>query len=294
MLSRLFGAAKRVGHRPIAKADVERMRWTEGGAFVMPRQNPGIRVEPDFVTAEEEASLVCEMESASASHGYQYDGDQRVHTLGRDGGIESTMARVVNNTRVTGRLERPYADGTATPPSWGYGDAFDRSAVPPTMLSLAERIVSCGHYDVGPLRDITINGRSNSFFQLDPHVDPAADGMDVFILSALSSCVLTFSPPDEVLARLGGERRPRDGNEIGLKSWTSRDIDVLVQPRTLLHFTGAARFEWQHAIRAGVQVDQPGQPPLVCDWWGANDYLLRRNERRWSIVMAFGASANQG
>lgn len=295
MLSRLFGlgqaAQKRFGHRPIAKADVERMRWTDGGAFVMPRQNPGIRVEPEFVTTEEEASLVSEMEAASASHGYDYQGDQRVHALGLDGGIESTMDRMVNNTRVTGRPEQPYVDGIATAPPWGYGDEFDESAVPPSMLSLAARIASCGHYDVGPLRDITINGRSDAFFQLDPHLDPEADGPDVFILSMLSSCVHTFTPPDHILKHLNGVRRPLDGNEIGLRSWTSRDIDVLGQPRSLLHFTGAARYEWKHAIRAGVQVDQPGEGTVVCDWWGVNDYLLKRSLRRWSVVMAFGPPA---
>lgn len=94
---------------------------------------------------------------------------------------------------------------------------------------------------------------------------------------------------------------------MGLRSWSDADIDVLVQPRTLLHFTGAARDGWSHAIRAGVAVDvmAPAAPaggdaataasaaaaPAVCDWWGATDYLLRREPHRLSLVLAFGGAA---
>ena len=50
----------------------------------------------------------------------------------------------------------------------------------------------------------------------------------------------------------------RDPREIGLRSWSTRDVDVLVQPRSLVHFTGAARSSWMHAIRSGVVVDGAG------------------------------------
>ena len=46
--------------------------------------------------------------------------------------------------------------------------------------------------------------------QLDPHLDPAADGPDVFILGLGSSAVLTFTPPDAVLASMGEPPRRRD------------------------------------------------------------------------------------
>ena len=51
------------------------------------------------------------------------------------------------------------------------------------------------------------------------------------------------------------------------------DIDVLVQPRSLVHFTGAARHTWMHAIRAGVQVDGAGPG-------GARRSVRRGRERR--------------
>ena len=46
--------------------------------------------------------------------------------------------------------------------------------------------------------------------QLDPHLDPAADGPDVFILGLGSSAVLTFTPPDAVLTGMGEPPRRRD------------------------------------------------------------------------------------
>ena len=126
--------------------------------------------------------------------------------------------------------------------------------------------------------------------QLDPHLDPAADGPDVFILGLGSSAVLTFTPPDDVLAAMGEPPRRRDPRQIGLSSWSTRDVDVLFQPRSLVHFTSAARSSWMHAIRAGVQVDGVGDGggAATCDWWGVPEYLVRRSPRRLSIVLAYG------
>ena len=117
-----------------------------------------------------------------------------------------------------------------------------------------------------------------------------SDGPDVFILGLESSVVLTFTPTDDVLAELGEPPRRRDPHDVGRQSWSGRDVDVLFQPRSLVHFTGAARSTWMHAIRAGVQVDGvgPGGGPATCDWWGQNEYLLRRAPRRLSLVLAFG------
>lgn len=191
--------------------------------------------------------------------------------------------------RVTGRPERP--DLPHTVPPWGYGDHFDASALPPALAALAQKVADCGHFRVGRPRDVTINIRDNSFFQLDPHVDPAGDGPDVFILGLESSVVLTFTPPEEALRAMGvPAARRRDPHDVGLRSWTDRDVDVLFMPRTLVHFTQAARSPWMHAIRAGVQVDGagPGGAPATCDWWGKTDYLLSRAPRRLSVVLAFG------
>ena len=180
MLSRLLGrvqsaAPPPTAHRPILKRDVERMRWCVDGSFVMPKDNPGVRLEPEFVTTDEAAAVAAELRAAADSYGYAYQGDTRAHVMSSGGDIEATLPSVVNNVRVTGRLEKPEL-GAAVLPPWGHGDGFDSSALPPAMRQLAAKVASCGAFRVGPPRDATINVRENSFFQLDPHVDPASDG----------------------------------------------------------------------------------------------------------------------
>ena len=74
MLRRLFpslaGAAsaapRPLAHRPILKRDAERMRWAGDGGFVLPRENPGVRVEAGFVSETEGAELAAELDVAAA------------------------------------------------------------------------------------------------------------------------------------------------------------------------------------------------------------------------------------
>jgi hypothetical protein len=311
-------------HRQIMKRDVEHMRWTRDGGWVMPEDNPGLRVEPSFVSKTEAKDIALALREACAAFGYPYDGDERAHLLSPGGAVDATLDGVVNNIRVTGRLEKPEVQKLAP---GGYGDGyslrfsnarrsqslvrthysharaplpvwprFDLNSLPPALTMLTQRIASCGAFAVGAPRDCTVNARERSFFQLDPHVDPLSDGPDVFILGLESSVVLTFTPPDDELAAAGLERRG-DPHDVGMRSWTDRDIDVLVQPGTLLHFSGAARDTWKHAIRAGVLADTGtgtgtgGGGGVVCDWWGQPDYLIQRAPTRLSVVLAFGARA---
>mmetsp|Transcript_33918 Transcript_33918/g.106468 ORF Transcript_33918/g.106468 Transcript_33918/m.106468 type:complete len:314 (-) Transcript_33918:149-1090(-) len=304
--SLLLRASRGLATRACSRRDAQYLRRVSDGGFVLPAANPGVRLEPGFVDEAEEAALAAEARAAALSFGYDYDGDRRAHVLNpADGSIESTR-EVVNNTRVTGRPEK--AD-QALPP-WGYGDDFDESALPPAMGALAGRLRGSGLYNVGALRDLTLNLRRDSFFQLDPHLDPRLDGPHVFVLGLLSSVVTTFSPSDALLGANGlpprrrgslpspgpargvSETRPwrvsqrRDPSEVGLRSWSDLDIDAMCQPRTLLHFAGDARDSWLHAIRPGVEVDL-ADGAAVCDWWGQTDYLVRRSPSRISIVLAF-------
>ena len=115
---------------------------------------PGIRVEPDFVTEDDAVAIAAELVAASDAYGYAYDGDSRVHLLSSSGSgdVEATRDGVVNNMRVTGRLERPDL-GDAVLPPWSYGDAFDRSALPPALARLAEKIATCGKFRGGDPRE---------------------------------------------------------------------------------------------------------------------------------------------
>lgn len=164
----------------------------------MPRSNPGVRVEPDFANAKEQEQLASECQECARLYGYNYEGDTSLFSLGSDGVVEKSM-ELVNNVRVTGRLERP--DLPQRLPPWGYGATFQDESLPPYIRQLAARVQKLAL--LGPLRDVTVNGRDDYFFKLDPHVDPHADGPDVFILSLLSTVVLTFTPGLE--ARIAGQ-----------------------------------------------------------------------------------------
>lgn len=83
---------------------------------------------------------------------------------------------------------------------------------------------------------------------ISPHIDSVPSfGDTVLSLSLGSSCVMEFSRPD-----------------YNLK------IPVLVQPRSLLVMTGAARYQWRHSI-----------PARKTDHYDGMDYL---RERRLSIT----------
>ena len=67
----------------------------------------------------------------------------------------------------------------------------------------------------------------------------------------------------------------------------SQDIDVLLQKRSLVHFTSDARTRWHHAIRGGLEIEGP-DGTVVVDWWGKQDFFVKRARDRVSIVVAFG------
>ena len=99
-----------------------------------------------------------------------------------------------------------------------------------------------------------------SFFMIHPHLDPLPDGPHVFVLGLLSGAVLTFTPTQQ-----------RSGLEAEQRSWSDQDLDVLLRRRSLVGFTGPARYTWRHGIRGGMELraKELGEQPVVCDFWGS-------------------------
>ncbi|CAK9109618.1 unnamed protein product [Durusdinium trenchii] len=201
------------------------------GQTVSPADNPGVRVEPDLVSPDEEEQIMQEL--------VEMPGIDRVmmaSNFGYDFAAEDGAA--AQSWRMTGRDE-----GKAGLPlaPWGWGKDFDEGVV--------KKLKSLAGYPLGPLRD---------------------DGPNSFVLSLLSSAVVTFSPiaslrhdaercnDDEWLSRSVAERPYLFGLAEGVHhlprqyaqhSYTDDDIDCLVPRRAVYHFGGNARYLWTHAVR---------------------------------------------
>ena len=63
------GAVRTVSHRPYLRRDAERLRCVRDGAFVRAATNPGVRLEPEFVSDEHAAALVTEARHAAEEYG---------------------------------------------------------------------------------------------------------------------------------------------------------------------------------------------------------------------------------
>lgn len=154
---------------------------TMKGTSLSSSLNPGIRIEKAFLSSTDESDLLKEVESLrsiafkSQATLYLNSIDQQPNTTSKQ---ENKLS--VDSYRVTGRPEASHQ----TPASWGYGDDFKLDMVPTALRRISERIREHSEYNLlaSPLRDITINYRSNAMFKLDPHIDPAKDGGNVFVL----------------------------------------------------------------------------------------------------------------
>lgn len=176
----------RGGHRAFNEHDQALIRRTaskQSGAWgvVTSRDNPGVRVVPDFVSAKCAPQLESELRHVIAHYGASH-----VASAERRAFYEKQMSHVnravrVNMTRATGRYE---LDMQPVCP-WRYGDEFVPDALPPVIRQLGDKIASCGDFSLGPLRDVTVNARTDAFFRLDPHIDPIDDGPNVTTFTTL-------------------------------------------------------------------------------------------------------------
>jgi len=269
-------------HREYNRFDWEAIRRV-GCANPLPAKelresNPGIRVERDIVRDEaEENALATELHELKIKYGFLSSLPQTVLAQDSTGDRAGLIGnrREIKPFRVTGRPEFPEQKHAP----WSYGDEFNMYAIPPHLRRLAMRVAQHpGYPSLGPLRDITIDYREGSMFKLDPSLAPETDGRDVFVIGLSSPVVMTFTPFD----RNTHQKSPA---EISRSSWTGDDLDVYLKRRWMVNFTDKARNEWKHAIRSGVQLGPPEDS--ICDWWGTMDVLLRRDDERLSISLAF-------
>ena len=271
-------------HRPFNDVDEQHIRRVSDGAPVAAVANPGLRVIPGFVAADEMDEVASCARDLLDRYGRQMLRPRdKAYFEGQMAHLTKSERPYVNAERVTGRFERP--DQPLAP--WGHGDDFEVDALPAVLRKLAER-ARASPLALGPLRDVTINRRRDGYFRLDPHLDPAKDGPNVCIVGLLSDTVLTLSPvgpPDSTTC---------DQEAVSMHSWDPADVDVLATIGTLVHLSGKARTELHHGIRLGVsrrQLSEAGvdvDGDVLYDWWGALTNPVRRNRERISIVFAFG------
>ena len=271
-------------HRPFNEVDEQHIRRVSDGAPVAAAANPGLRVIPGFVAADEMDEVASCARDLLDRYGRQMLRPRdKAYFEGQMAHLTKSERPYVNAERVTGRFERP--DQPLAP--WGHGDDFDADALPAVLRKLAER-ARASPLALGPLRDVTINRRRDGYFRLDPHLDPAKDGPNVCIIGLLSDTVLTLSkvgPPDSTTC---------DQEAVSMRSWDPADVDVLATIGCLIHLSGRARTELHHGIRLGVsrrQLSEAGitvDGDVLYDWWGALRYPIKRNRERISIVFAFG------
>jgi hypothetical protein len=113
---------------------------------------------------------------------------------------------------------------------WGHGDNFQISKVPPALRSILEMIHKSPLFALGKPRTLSINKRRNSFFKLDPHINDVDDGENILTLNLNSNVVYTFTPP--------GAFERTDPVQCATRSWSDKDVDVLLRHRSLLLTSG--------------------------------------------------------
>lgn len=257
------------------------------GGRVPAARNPGVRMEPDFISEAEELSLVREMEAAACDFGYGYACEEEDDDDELDGGLlgleedEEEEDDEEEVLRMSGRGEGQPEELLAP---WGYGSSFDYGRLPPTLAEVVERIAGLPGYRLGPLRDVTVNLRRSVDYQMAPHIDPPTDGPNTFVLSLQSEAVITFSP---VQALEVDAMRANDAASYSVQSYTDDDLDCLVGRRSLYHMSGDARYLWTHGIRPPLIRDVTEEGFEAYDRWGTWDNGRRRCQRRIAIVLAF-------
>ena len=277
-------------HRPVLKIDLDRcihvggMRLSE-----QPLRAFGLRVQDNFCTELQSHMALMEVHELLVKYGYSLPDDQApIYTMSSLREVNPiSRNKEAHIVRCSGRRTshyHPERSGDQVAP-WGYGEDFDVTKVPPKLRSMLEMIQKSPLFSIGKPRSLSINKRRNSFFKLDPHINDHADGENIFIVNLCSNVVYTFTPP--------GDFQRNDPIQYATRSWSDKDIDVLLRHRSLLLMSGSSRREWRHAVRAGMQVQLSDGDEAICDWWGTTRNLVRRSSEKVAIVFGFDKTESE-
>ncbi|KAK9760058.1 hypothetical protein K7432_016309 [Basidiobolus ranarum] len=172
---------RNISHRPFNATDASLIRRVANarsskGQPITNGENPGIRIERNIYTEKEGLQMIPEFRGLFKKYGFStlpqtVQKGTKVFVLNEKGEKENPQD-IVNSYRVTGRPEQ--VDGTNMPTApWGYGDTFDQNRIPSFLKAFAtEKLPETPGLSLGTLRDITLDYRTGSFFQLDPQMDP--------------------------------------------------------------------------------------------------------------------------
>lgn len=273
-------------YRPLGGEEEAALRDMRG-ACIGAERNPGVRLEPGFVSEAEEQELAHELQTLAAVAGFPYSSrdsngdDEEGEHYEEEEEDPDEEADSWDLVRMTGRDEDQPA-GSMAP--WGYGVHFNRSCLPPALSAVVARIEGLRGYALGPIRDITVNIRRSVDYQMAPHIDPPTDGPNTFVLSLLSGAIVTFSP---VQALHANALRASNENMYCQQSFTDDDIDCRVPQRALYHMAGSARYSWAHSIRPPLQRISWERGIEAFERWGTLDTVLPRRDERIAVILAF-------
>eukprot|EP01083_Nonionella_stella_P257920 882280_1 len=269
-------------HRPFTPSDMYHIRTMDGSTPGI-MHNPGIRIESDFLTPQEQERLRFESKMMLSLYGYstipfwtrpnwnkQISGllsQTRVNAIKVTGRDQNKALKEIPMTDHAKSLReeqeaaiiktKPYETNEQRPAPWKSAHSFEYSALPKIYQDLVEKIKQLPDYKLGTVRDFSIDYREDRYFKFDPHVTPGLDGENVFMIALESDGVITLVPPEKEVYR----RASMD--DIARFSYTDKDLDILHRRGDLLCLSDTARTKYNWSIRLGIDGNTKGLKHLL-------------------------------
>eukprot|EP00697_Spironema_sp_BW2_P005909 gnl/Spiro4/18236_TR9747_c0_g1_i1.p1 gnl/Spiro4/18236_TR9747_c0_g1~~gnl/Spiro4/18236_TR9747_c0_g1_i1.p1 ORF type:complete len:417 (-),score=117.83 gnl/Spiro4/18236_TR9747_c0_g1_i1:107-1357(-) len=245
------------------------------------RNNPGLRIEPSFISNAEAMDMVSECEKLVAGRGVdEFTPEERAQWPQETAHL--SHPHLLNSLRVSGRrLSRAYP-----PADWGVGDAFNENELPPGLRLLHDRIRAMPYNNMGDCIDVTITYRHSGCNWRPPRVCEFPEAGTKCSINLLGPSVFTFVKPESLTPKkIRAMAAPRTTPELWADfSYTQFDLDVLMIQHSLLHMSGDVLHKWPLGNRLGTE---PPEKTTLCDWWGDNSMLIWRAGERYQIDLHF-------